>query len=160
METGDGRLFFGLKRIYLRSDGILPKLDMAPKIKVFAYVFSIFLVGTYCTKNTIHPKLDPELINEPDRFEFKITDVRSITQQLEYQWRNNGLNANIYNESVITDGEASVILNDAAGDEVFSSDLVHIGNFFSNSGEAGEWRVRVNMKNVSGTIYIRIIRRP
>lgn len=138
----------------------LTQLDMIPKTGILKLTILILLLGIYCTRNTIEPKLDPELINEPDRFEFKITDVRSITKQLEYQWQNNGINADIYNGSATIEGDASLTLLDEAGDEVFSLDLKQTGDFFSSSGEIGEWTIRLNLIDVSGTIHFRINRRP
>lgn len=133
---------------------------MSGKIRIFASIILGFFLGINCTKNTLHPKLDPELINEPDRFEFKITDVRFITHQLNYRWQNNGVNAVIYNGSIVAEGEASLILLDEAGDEVFSLDLAQTGDFFSSAGLIGKWTVRLNMTDVRGTIHFRINRRP
>lgn len=133
---------------------------MIPKNRYLQLLVLILLSGIYCTQNTVHPKLDPELINEPDRFEFKITDVRYITQQLAYQWQNNGVNAVIYNGSVITEGEASLALVDEIGDEVFSLDLAHTGDFFSSAGSIGNWTIQLNLNDVRGTIHFRVNRRP
>ena len=133
---------------------------MSVEIRFFASILLSFFLGIHCTKNTVHPKLDPELINEPDRFEFKITDVRFITHQLEYRWQNNGINAVIYNGSIIAEGKASLILLDEAGDEAFSLDLTQTGDFFSSAGSIGNWTVRLNMTDVRGTIHFRVNRRP
>jgi len=113
----------------------------------------------HCTENTLEPKLNPEIENEPDRFEFKIINVRSINQQLSYQWQNNGITANIYNGSIITEGSAAMKITDIGGIEVFSEDLERSGDFFSSSGESGKWRIELNLAKVSGTVHVRVERR-
>jgi hypothetical protein len=121
---------------------------------VFALIF-----GIQCTKNTLEPKLDPQIINQSDLFEFKIVDIRSIDQQLVYQWQNNGITANIFNGSEITEGSGTMKIMDFGGTEVFSENLAAGGDFFSSSGESGKWMIELNLTKVSGTVHVRVERR-
>jgi hypothetical protein len=122
-------------------------------------IFSLILF-LHCTKNTLEPQLSPDIINQPDQFEFKVIDIRSVTQELQYQWQNNGINATIYNGSVITEGEANFNLLDEAGDKVFALNLKQTGDFFSSAGAIGNWTIRLNLNDVRGTIHFRVSRRP
>jgi hypothetical protein len=121
---------------------------------IFAVIF-----GVQCTKNALEPRLDPQVINQTDLFEFKIVDVRSINRQLVYRWQNNGITANIFNGSVVTMGNGSIRITDIGGSEVFSENLGASGNFFSSSGESGKWMIELNLSNVSGTVHVRVQRR-
>lgn len=113
----------------------------------------------HCTKNTLETRLDPEIINQTDRFEFKIINVRSTNERLSYQWQNNGITANMFNGSTITEGSAFIRITDEAGIEVLSENLERSGDFFSSSGESGNWRIELNLINLSGTVHIRVERR-
>lgn len=117
------------------------------------------LLTIHCTRNSTEPVLKPRITNEADVFEFKITDVRLVTQQLRYQWQNTGINATIENWSDIGEGAVTLTLIDAAGQDVFSSDLAQTGVFFSSAGELGNWTVRINLTNVSGTVHFQVRRR-
>lgn len=121
---------------------------------VFAAMF-----GVQCTNNELEPRLDPQIINQTDLFEFKIVDVRSINRQLIYRWQNDGITANIFDGSVVTKGTGSIRITDIGGSEVFSENLGRGGNFFSTSGEPGKWVIELNLSNVSGTVHVRVQRR-
>lgn len=125
----------------------------------YALLVLILIISTHCTTNTLQPKLDPQIVNQTDLFEFKIIDVRSINQQLSYQWQNNGITANIFNGSAITKGTATMKITDEAGIEVLSENLEKSGDFFSSSGESGNWRIELNLIDVSGTVHVRVERR-
>jgi hypothetical protein len=117
------------------------------------------IFGVQCTKNTIEPRLDPQIINQTDLFEIKIVDVRSINQQLVYLWQNNGITANIFNGSVVTKGNGRMRITDFGGSEVFSENLGASGDFFSSSGESGEWMIELNLLDITGTVHVRVQRR-
>ena len=128
--------------------------------QVYVFLLGAILFHMSCVQNSLEPVLNPQITNITDQFEFKITDVRSITQQLQYQWQNNGINANIHNFSNITEGSAFLTISDRVGDEVFSGNLDQTGDFFSSAGATGIWTIQLNMSNVSGTVHFRIERRP
>ena len=132
---------------------------MILKISLFAMPMLSLISALSCTTNTLEPNLNPQIVNQTDYFEFKIVNVRYIDQQLVYQWQNNGITANIFNGSAITEGKAAVTISDTDGVKVFSEDLEKVGSLFSSSGESGQWRIEMNLTNVSGTVHIRVERR-
>lgn len=123
------------------------------------YLLGFLLSLISCVQNTLEPALDPQITNTTDHFEFKISDVRFLSDILEYRWKNSGITANIYNGSTITEGEVLLEITDLNRIEVFSGSLKNKGNFFTTSGIVGDWTIKLHLKDVKGTIHFRIDRR-
>ena len=99
---------------------------------------------------------EPEIFNQPDNFSFQATGVESISAVREYVWSNSGSLANIDHSSSVSKGSTLLKVYDAAGIEVYSSNLIPSGNFTSNSGTNGDWKIRIEMTGVDGTLNFRV----
>ena len=98
----------------------------------------------------------PEIGNNPDNFQFQVTDVKNVTTTVEYTWQNSGNTASVNQASAISNGSATVTLQDADQVERYSKSLSANGTFQSDAGKAGSWKIRVVLKNLNGTLNFRV----
>ena len=108
--------------------------------------------------NPIGPSNQPEVANNPDNFQFQASNLVRTTQTLTYSWTNTADIANVDQSGRIDSGEATLILRDASGHEVYSRTLTSTGTFKSSSGTAGSWRIEVRLTEVTGTLNFRVQR--
>jgi len=118
----------------------------------------VFMLGA-CTGDTpISPPLSqfqPQIANIADNFQFQVTGTTNVTTTVEYLWQNSGTRASINQSCSITGGSAVVTLLDSNQVQLYSSPLSANGTFQSDTGQAGLWKVRVVLTNVSGTLNFR-----
>lgn len=122
----------------------------------FALLGALLLIG--CSGNDTTSPLapfSPEIVNDPDAFQFQVTDAAAVTTTVSYTWQNSGARASVDHSSAITSGTATVTLLDADGTEVYSSALMPSGNEMSSDGTPGQWAVRVTLSGTSGTLNFR-----
>ena len=105
--------------------------------------------------NVLAPAFQPQIINSIDDFQFQATGVTSVTQTLNYNWRNTGVQANVNQSCSLTGGTATLVLTDSTGAQVYSRSLVDNGTFPTNPGSASAWSMQVILTNVSGTLNFR-----
>lgn len=108
--------------------------------------------------NPIGPSNQPEIANNPDNFQFQASNLSRTTQTLTYSWTNSGTVATVNQSGRIDAGEATLVLRDGSGNQVYSRSLTSTGTFTSSSGNAGTWRIEVVLSNVSGTVNFRVQR--
>ena len=108
--------------------------------------------------NPIGPSNQPEIANNPDNFQFQASNLARTTQTLTYLWTNTAAVAKVDQSGRIDSGEATLILRDASGHEVYSGMLASTGTFKSSSGTAGSWRIEVRLTEVTGTLNFRVQR--
>lgn len=113
----------------------------------------LLLLG--CSADPLAP-FEPEIRNTPDSFEFQVTAMRNVTTVRDYDWRNSGTLADVDQATSLTAGTAILIVREAGGAEVYRKDLTANGSFDTASGTAGMWRVRVELRGVSGTVNFRV----
>jgi hypothetical protein len=101
------------------------------------------------------PGVEPEVINDPDAFQFQVTAVDGYTGVLSYSWTNSGVMANVDQSCAVEAGQAIVTLVDSAGKEVYTEDLSVDGSYTSTEGVAGDWQVRVELSAMVGTLNFR-----
>lgn len=126
-------------------------------LQVFTVLLFLGLLG--CNNNALDPKFEPEIINNPDAFAFQATDLKKVSQNLEYSWDNSGTMANINQACSISSGTATLIVNDAGGTEVYRKNLSDNGTFVTVSGKTGIWHILVNLSNLNGTLNFRAEKR-
>ena len=129
------------------------------KIWIQFYTVLIFLFLVNCSSNTLDPQFEPEIINNPDAFQFQATDLSKVSESLTYSWQNSGPMANINQSCSIGSGSAVLTINDADGTEVYRKDLSDNGTFVTVSGKAGNWHILVNLSGVNGTLNFRAEKR-
>ena len=118
-----------------------------------------FVVACGGDSNPIGPSNQPEVGNNTDNFQFQASNLVSTTQTLTYSWVNTGTAANVDQSGVISSGQATVTLRDAANVQVYSGDLRNTGTFISSSGASGTWRIEVRLTGVTGTLNFRVQKR-
>jgi hypothetical protein len=101
------------------------------------------------------PGVEPEVVNDPDAFQFQVTAVDGYTGVLNYPWTNTGVMANVDQSCAVESGQAIVTLRDSAGNEVYTEDLSVDGSYTSAEGLAGDWQVRVEFIAMVGTLNFR-----
>ena len=117
-------------------------------------LFSITACGSDSNSPTA-PGVEPEIVNNPDAFEFQVSEADDYTGTLSYQWKNSGELANVDQSSNIEPGQAVLTLLDSNGTVVYSRDLAEDGSTASDAGVAGDWSVRVICTGLSGTVNFR-----
>jgi len=99
--------------------------------------------------------VEPEVINNPDSFEFQVTSVQNFTGSWSYDWTTTGTLVNVDQSSSITSGTITLNILDSDGGVVYSGDLSQGGSFTTESGTTGQWRIVVTLVNGSGTLNFR-----
>ena len=99
---------------------------------------------------------EPEIITTADAFQFQATAVKNVTADLVYTWANPNTRATINHSSVVNQGTAHVYILDSGDIEVYSSPLTATGTMPTDTGLAGNWKIRVVLTNVSGTLNFRV----
>lgn len=134
-------------------------------VKVFKQTVLLMIIGLLvfpsCSKNSLD-EFNPEITNSAGNFQLQATDVKKVTDNLEYLWINPGtkanpnVKANIDHSSVIDSGTATLKIFDAEGIEVYSRDLNDDGSFTSSYGSPGTWTIKIELSKVSGTLNFRV----
>jgi hypothetical protein len=60
-----------------------------------------------CDSST-SPGVSPEIANEPDTFQYQVTDIRNYSHVDNYTWQNTGTAANVNQSTTVTGGSATV----------------------------------------------------
>ena len=98
----------------------------------------------------------PEIVNNPDNFQFQITGVNGVTTTVSYDWQNSGTKAKANQACSITSGSATLTISDANGTVVYTGDLKNNGDYFTDTGTTGKWLIRVKLVDMRGTINFRV----
>ena len=130
-------------------------------LRVTLRVFCLLalVAGAGCgsdSKSPAAPGVEPEVINNPDAFEFQVSAVDGYSGSLTYSWTNTGTMANVDQSCAVEPGQAIVTLLDSAGDEVYTQDLSVDGSYPTLEGAAGDWTVRVQFAATVGTLNFRV----
>jgi hypothetical protein len=120
-------------------------------------VFGGGILLTGCSDNPTDPlaPFEPEIINNPDNFQFQVTDVTDVTTIVTYTWQNTGTSANVNQSCAVTAGTVTLVILDADSNQVYSRDLSENGTFQTTAGTTGNWTIHVTLSNVSGTLNFR-----
>lgn len=114
------------------------------------------LLALACGSDPLAP-FQPEITNIADNFEFQATGLTGVTWSQEYVWTNSETTANVDHSSAITGGTTLLTIRDHNGTQVYSAALGPSGSVATAAGVAGNnWRIRVQLTNVSGTINFRV----
>lgn len=114
------------------------------------------LVTLACGSDPLAP-FQPEITNAADNFQFQATGLTGVTWSKEYVWENSDVTANVDHSSAITAGTTLLTIRDHNGTQVYSAPLGASGSVTTSAGVAGtNWRIRVQLTNVSGTLNFRV----
>ncbi|MBI5266010.1 MAG: hypothetical protein HY851_02145 [candidate division Zixibacteria bacterium] len=122
-------------------------------------ILAIALAVLGCGGSTPPPaplsQFQPQIANNPDNFQFQATAVQNVTAIVQYIWSNSGTQASINHSSAVDSGTTVVQLFDANNVEVYSSALLASGTPATSAGTAGNWKIKVTLTNVYGTLNFR-----
>lgn len=113
------------------------------------------MAGCGDDNNTLSPQFQPEIMNNPDNFQFQATGVTNVTQTLNYSWTNTGTAANVDQSCAIAQGGATVQIRDSQGTLVYTRTLADGGTYATSTGVAGTWTIRVILNDLDGTLNFR-----
>ena len=112
-------------------------------------IILVAVLTSACSESNPVAAFNPEIVNNPDAFEFQITDADNA-------WVNSGNRASIDHSTVVTDGSGRIALTDAAGKAVYSSELKASGTEQAASGAPGTWTVTITFSGFAGTSNFRV----
>ncbi|HSQ61210.1 MAG TPA: hypothetical protein VLT84_12410 [Acidobacteriota bacterium] len=98
---------------------------------------------------------DFRVVNQPDVFQFQVTEMKNYSHTYSYAWANSGATATVIQSSTITEGTATLFLRDGNGETVYAKSLKSNGSFLSEAGVPGTWTVDLLLDDVSGTLNFR-----
>ena len=101
------------------------------------------------------PGVEPEVINNPDTFEFQVTAVENYTGSWSYDWTTTGTVINVDQSGTVTSGTITLTILDSEGTPVYEGNLSEGGSYTSNPGVTGQWRIVVTLAGGSGTLNFR-----
>ncbi|NCQ34093.1 hypothetical protein GW813_03225 [bacterium] len=119
----------------------------------------LLAAGCGSGSNPLAP-FSPEIISNADSFQFQITDGKNVTVTETYTWTNPTNGVSVDHSTAKTDGGASMVIRDASGVQVYSSELKASGSEQSISGNPGDWTVQVIFSNFDGTANFRVEKLP
>ena len=120
------------------------------KLAAFALVA---LVAFGCESvNLIGPENQLEVGTAADNFQFQVSGLDNVTENLSYDWENTGTQATIDISQSLTQGSAIVTITDADGTVVHQEDLRQDNDTDTAVGTAGTWRIDVQFDGSSGTV--------
>jgi hypothetical protein len=133
---------------------------MNRQIQVFIILLavSVAIAISGCSdKKTTNPisQFSPEIINNPNAFEFQISNAENVTTVVSYAWENSGTAASIDQSCAITAGTAIITVLDANDVQVYTSDLSVGGSHPTEAGASGTWTISVDFQDVNGTVNFR-----
>lgn len=113
-----------------------------------------YLAG--CSSNSSLAPFQPQTNNVANNFQMQATGVTDVTTILNYTWQNDGTTGNVNQATTVNKGTATLTIQDANGTQVYTKSLADNGTFTTSAGVAGNWKIRVNLSNYSGTLNFRI----
>lgn len=120
----------------------------------FLVVLVAFPLGG-CDDDPAAPGVEPEIINSTESFEFQVSQVRNYSGTLDYTWSNSETAANIDESAGLSGGTVQLTVRDAAG-TIVHDEAVTDGSVATDTGEAGDWTLRVRFEDASGTVNFRL----
>ena len=98
----------------------------------------------------VGPENEREVVNVPDQFSYSITNLEEITDSERFEWENTGTRAAIEILRGITNGNALLSIQDAAGTVLYRDDIADGNDTVTEAGVAGTWIVEVSFDGTSG----------
>lgn len=113
-------------------------------------------VGACSDPNSPLALFEPEIANVTDSFQLQASGLTGVTTSIDYNWENTGTMANVDQSGVLTGGQASVTILDAAGATVYTGDLSDTGSYQSIPGQTGTWLIRLVTSDAQGDLNFRV----
>ena len=122
---------------------------------MFILIASLFIS---CEENQENQLADfeLELSNKKDEFAIQVSDMINVSEIVEYTWCNSKNKASVDQSTVTKNGSANVLIFDASSNQVYSRDLNEDGNFDTDTGDSGNWKIRIELSGADGTMNFRV----
>jgi hypothetical protein len=111
------------------------------------------------SSNLIGPDNQLEVNSAVDNFQFQVSTLDNVSQDLSYTWENTGTQATVDISQAITGGTALLTIRDAAGTVVHQEDIGNDNDTDTSVGVAGNWSIDVELDSATGTINFRVQKR-
>ena len=110
-----------------------------------------------CDQRVISPSLfQPSVINVPNEFILQASSLDNVTEDKIYTWQNDSTTATVSQLPEALTGDATLVVYDAAGTQVYQHSLGDTGTFKTTSGAAGMWSVRLRLADATGAFTFRL----
>ena len=121
-------------------------------------IVALAIAGGQACKDSSGPlaPYEPQISNLADNFQFQATGVTNLTWTYDYRWANTGDSATVNQATTATGGSAVLTVRDGTGTQLYSQSLTANGTFGMTKGIQGNWYVRVQFTNYSGTVNFRV----
>lgn len=119
-------------------------------------IFALGLVGACGGGSATAPRYQPQVSNVANNFAFQVTALQNVSDNLQYNWQNDGTSANVNQSPSNLSGAVSLVILDAAGTQVYSRSLAENGTFTTAAGTSGKWTIRVTFSSASGAVNFRV----
>jgi hypothetical protein len=90
---------------------------------------------------SIQPENNEELTLQPDSFRYFLEDLKNVSDRRRWTWRNDNPKAIFYHRSFLHHGYGLVIIRDAVGTVVDSTQLEWELNTDTEVGVPGDWTI-------------------
>jgi hypothetical protein len=133
--------------------------DPVHRLRTFrlAAVAAFVVLATACEQRIVSPSLfQPQVINVPNEFILQATSLDNVTDDKIYTWQNDSTTASVSQLPEALTGEATLVVYDAAGNQVYQHSLGDTGQFKTTSGPAGLWSVRLRLADATGAFTFRL----
>lgn len=130
------------------------------KRPMLAALFVLSMLAAACEDSATGPGVEPEIRNNPDSFEFQVSELDRYSGTLTYTWSNSGAVANVNQSAALTGGSAQLTVLDRNGNQVYSRSLTENGTYVTAQGQTGSWQIRVVFTDATGTLNFRVQKRP
>jgi hypothetical protein len=117
----------------------------------------IALVAAACGGTPDGPAPRLEVNNDTDDFVFIAQSFdRLVTDTKRYIWNHTTPVAQVNEHSSIQQGQVSLVIRDANGTQLYSSETTGMGSFVTDAGTIQDWTIDVTMSHVRGDIFFTI----
>jgi hypothetical protein len=127
--------------------------------KACATTIVVLAIWACDSANPIGPDNQLEVNAAADNFQFQISALDNVSEDLSYTWENTGTQATVDISQAITGGTAILTITDADGTTVHQDDLGSANNTDTSVGVAGTWRIDIELAGATGTINFRVQRK-
>ena len=111
---------------------------MLSRRSLFLSGLALSLLVAACSNSPTAPGVQPQVASVTDNFQYQVSNVQNFSGTASYTWQNTGTRATVNQSATLTAGDATVLLLDANGVQVYSSSLASNGTFQSSVGVGGE----------------------
>jgi hypothetical protein len=109
---------------------------------------------------TLGPENDPQVVNTPEEFSFRATEMRNVNEQLVFVWPNSASKAALHHDSFLHHGYGVLVIQDAVGAVVDSTLLEWELDTETGVGTPGDWTVTLTLASARGRAEFSLIPMP